>query len=219
VFGQDATPAGHYEGTVEAPDQEIKFVLDLEQNEKQVWVGQLSLTPGAKELPLGKVDIQGEKITFELAVPNGPKFEGKWDKAAQTITGTATGPQGAVPFELKRTGEAKIVTSAPSTSLAPEFAGTWQGALEAGGRTLRLEVTLMQGEDGKAQGHLVSVDQGGQKIPMSTITQNGNALSFEIRMISGSYKGTLNEAKNEITGEWAQGGRTLPLNLKKASGQ
>lgn len=53
------------------------------------------------------------------------------------------------------------------------------------------------------------------KIPIGTITQDGNKLKFEIRSVGGSYAGALNETKTEITGEWTQLGQSAPLNLKK----
>jgi hypothetical protein len=111
----------------------------------------------------------------------------------------------------------KKISSQPSTPLSAEFAGRWDGALEAGGRTLRLQVNLKQGPDGKAQGNMVSLDQGAAEIPLSTITQSGNNLTFDARMVGGDYKGAMNEAKTEISGQWTQGGRTLPLVLKKAA--
>jgi hypothetical protein len=50
---------------------------------------------------------------------------------------------------------------------------------------------------------------------ITTIAQEGNQLKFEVRSVAGSYNGKLNEAKDEIAGEWTQGPATLPLSLKK----
>lgn len=215
AFAQEGPAAGHYEGMIQSPDREAKFSIDLEKTAAG-YSGYLSMVQGPRELPLELV-VNGDSVTFKLKVPNPPSFEGKWDKAANTIKGTVTGPNGSVPFELTRTGEARKINITPSTPLGPEFVGTWEGTLQAGGRSLRLQVHLKQGPDGKAQGHMVSLDQGASEIVITTITQEGNKLEFEVRMVNGAYKGTLNEAKTEITGEWTQGGRTLPLNLKKAA--
>src|SRR5687768_776228 len=43
---------------------------------------------------------------------------------------------------------------------AKDFAGTWQGTLEAGGQKLRLVVTVTKSEAGAYSGKLDSVDQG-----------------------------------------------------------
>jgi hypothetical protein len=216
AFAQDASMAGHYDGVIQSPDQEVKFSIDIEKAESG-WSGYLSMNQGPRELPLDKFVVNGDVISFALKVPNPPAFEGKWDKETKSIKGTVTGPNGSVPFELTRTGEAKKIAATPSTPLGPELLGTWEGALEVGGRTLRLQLVLKQGSDGKAQGNMISLDQGNAEIPLSTIIQSGSKLTFDVRMVGGDYKGALNEAKTEISGDWTQGGRTLPLTFKKAA--
>jgi hypothetical protein len=213
---QDITP-GRYEGTVQSPNGDAKIILDLDKNAKQEWIGELSMSQGPRQLPLAQIAIQGTNISFQLAVPGqSPKFSGSYDPAAKAIKGNISGPNGEVPFEVTRTGDAKITAAAPSSPITPEMIGTWEGTLQVGGRSMRLQVILRQGADGKAAGDLVSLDQGAQKIPITTITQDGTKLELVVRLVGVNFKGAMNEAKTEITGDWTQGPRTLPLTLKKA---
>ena len=59
--------------------------------------------------------------------------------------------------------------------------GDWLGVLETPGGRLRLLVTVTTAEDGGQTAVLESLDQApGQKIPVTTVTANGDNLAFEI---------------------------------------
>jgi hypothetical protein len=218
AMAQDASLAGRYQGSLTAPNREVKMDVHLDQNAQKAWIGHITLDPGPSELPLGDIKVTEGTVSFALGgVPNSPTFEGKWDKEAKTIKGTATGPQGQVPFEIKRTGDAKVIVPADSSTLTSDFEGRWEGSIDAGGQTLRLVLTLERDAAGKAKGTMISLDQNNAVIPVSTIAINGSDLVFDVRLVSGSYKGKLNEAKTEITGDWSQMGNTMTLNMKKAA--
>src|SRR5579864_4075437 len=93
--------------------------------------------------------------------------------------------------------------------------GLWQGALDAGGTKLRLVLHVTKAADGRLTGTMDSVDQGANGIPISSFTEAGGAVRFEIKVIGGSYEGTLDVAKSQITGKWSQGGVTLPLMFER----
>jgi hypothetical protein len=77
-------------------------------------------------------------------------------------------------------------------------------------------LTLVPAADGTATGTLISLDQGGVEIPITTVTVHDTALELELRGISGTYRGTLS-AGGQIAGEWAQGPIQAPLNFTHAS--
>jgi hypothetical protein len=91
--------------------------------------------------------------------------------------------------------------------------GRWEGALDVNGNTLRLKLNLSNQADGTASGTLISVDQGGAEIPITTITQKGSNLKFEAKTIQGSYDGDL--TNGALIGHWTQGPGTLPLTFKR----
>jgi hypothetical protein len=100
--------------------------------------------------------------------------------------------------------------------LSSDFVGTWEGLLGSGAGQLHLELKLVMGADGNGAGTLASAGSASMAIPITTITQKGNGLEFEIRAIGGRYSGVLGESRVEITGNWTQGGATTPLTFQRA---
>ena len=62
---------------------------------------------------------------------------------------------------------------------------------------------------------MVSVDQGGVEIPITTITQAGSHLTLELPSIAGSYSGDLKDGK--LVGTWKQGPGSAPLEFTRAT--
>jgi hypothetical protein len=213
---QEVGLAGHYEGTIEAPDREINIIVHLDRDAKQAWIGHITLTPGPSEFPLTGITLKGDAVTFTLqGVPNAPQFEGKWDKGAKTITGTATGGGNSVPFTLTRKGDPKVAVPKQSSVLPKEFAAEWEGAIQAGTQTLRLLLALKPDAEGRATAVLTSLDQNNAQIPVSSVSIEGDTLIFEVKLVAGRFEGKANADKNEIVGTWTQGPNNMPLTLKK----
>lgn len=107
--------------------------------------------------------------------------------------------------------------AAPAAS--PEsgsIAGDWNGELDVQGTKLRLVLHVKKNPDGTLAATLDSLDQGANAIPVSAVSQKGNDVKLELSGIAAGYQGKLNTAGTEITGEWKQGGGTLPLIFKRA---
>lgn len=208
---------GRWEGVIKTPNREVSIVVNLVRDDKQAWAGALDIAmPNAPSgVPLSDVKVAGDDVSFRVGLGGGTTFTGKLNAEAKTIAGTVGGPGGDVPFDLKRTGEGKIVPPKPSTAISKDLLeGKWEGSLETPGPTLRLVLTFT-GAEGKGGGTLVSVDQGGAEIPISYFSQDGDKIAFEVQNVGGKYAGVRNEAKTEIKGDWTQGGNSLPLTFKK----
>lgn len=106
---------------------------------------------------------------------------------------------------------------APQTA-SPEsasIAGDWNGELNAQGTKLRLVLHIKKNPDGTFAATLDSLDQNANGIPISSVGQTGNDVKLELGGLAAGYQGKLNAAGTEITGEWKQGGNTLPLIFKR----
>ena len=104
-----------------------------------------------------------------------------------------------------------------SPAVAKEFLGTWEGTLKAGQR-LRFVLKMANDERG-ASAFLVSPDQGGTEIPVTTIEQKDAKLTLHVMAgVGGEYQGEINTDGTELIGRWAQPGSDLPLRLKKKRG-
>src|SRR5688572_11600696 len=97
---------------------------------------------------------------------------------------------------------------------AKDFAGSWNGTLEAGGQKLRLLVTVTKSDAGVYAGKVDSLDQGAT-ITIDTITVNGDAVRLEIKSIEAVFEGVLNKERTELIGKYTQGGQEFPLTLKR----
>jgi len=207
--------SGHWEGAIQAPGQEIGINVDLAQSSGGEWKGTIDIPPQhLKGFPLSGVAVKGNSVMFAMnGVPGEPKFDGKVSADGKTISGAFTQGEADQTFSLKRTGEAVIETPAKSTAVSKEMEGAWEGALDVNGNQLRLKLKMANQQDGSAGGTIISVDQNGAEIPITTITQKGSNLKLELKSINGAYDGDLTEAA--LVGHWAQNGATFPLTFKR----
>ena len=70
--------------------------------------------------------------------------------------------------------------------------------------------------EGAATAVLISVDQGGAEIPVTTIEQKEIRLMLLVKMVGGQYEGQISKDGTELNGTWTQAGNSLPLKLKKS---
>jgi hypothetical protein len=211
--------AGHWEGVIAAPGQELRIQVDLARDRQQAWKGALGVPEqNLRGMPLAAIAVQGAKVHFAVArLPGNPFFDGTVAFGGKVLDGLWSQGGSVAPVHLQRTGEAKFEATPKSTAVAKEFAGTWEGALGTGGATLRLIVKLANLPGGEAIGTVTSVDQGNAEIPISTITQTGTHLILELPAIAATFSGDIDAAATAIAGQWTQGAGKFPLTLKRGA--
>jgi uncharacterized protein (TIGR03435 family) len=97
-----------------------------------------------------------------------------------------------------------------STLHAQDPTGTWQGTLAVPGNgdhpgaKLRL-VLIIDKKDSAWTAVLHSIDQGGQPMNGSNVKLQGNAFSFAIAPVNGSYEGKLSADGKTLAGKFTQG--------------
>jgi pimeloyl-ACP methyl ester carboxylesterase len=111
-----------------------------------------------------------------------------------------------------------LAVAALCAAQGPAVEGTWTGALEVpGGMKLRLAIHIAKAADGKLSGTMDSLDQGAMGMPLSSVAVAGKSFELTLNMVGGVYKGTLNEAGNQVSGTWQQGGGPeMPLSFTKS---
>ncbi len=209
--------AGHWEGAIQTPGGDLAVIIDLGQNDKSEWIGDIDIPDrNMKDAPLANIKVDGAKVTFALAgAATAPAFSGEIAPDGKAIKGDFTVGDNSMPFSLKWVSEPKVAVPVRSASLPKELEGTWEGAIDTPNGTLRIQVKLANTADG-ATGTAISVDQGGVELPISDIKSEGDKLAFQVKVVGGSYEGTVNKEAGTATGTWTQGDNSLPLNLKKA---
>ena len=210
---QAVDPSGHWEGTVMIPGQPLAFAIDVVRANGGGWIGTFTGTD-VTNLPMSKVSVDGGSISFE--VRSDQPFKGELSTDGRAISGQYQIDGYELSFELTRVRDARIEPPPASPSIAKELEGTWEGTLDAGGRTMRLTLIMENRADGRAAAHVVSVDEGGLTVPV-VVTQDGSSVSIEQRGVAGSYAGVLNAERAEITGTFTQGSISLPLTFHRAS--
>jgi hypothetical protein len=210
-------PRGHWSGSVEVPNQNLAMEVDLDKGANG-WVGSISIpAQNASGIPLDAITFTNGKCTFHLkGAPGDPTFTGTLSADGKTMTGEFTQGPGTFPFKFSRTGDPKVEEAKASPAVAKDFLGTWEGTLEGPG--LRL-VLKMSNDAGGAKAVLISVDQGGNEIPVSAIDQKDSKLTLLVKMVGGEYEAEINKEGSELNGTWTQAGKGLPLKLKKAAPQ
>jgi hypothetical protein len=216
VWAQDG-PRGHWSGTVEVPDRALAMEIDLDKGANG-WIGSLSIPAQTiSGIPLDAIAFTNGKCTFRVkGAPGDPTFTGTLSADGKTMAGDFTQGPGSFPFKFIRTGDPKVEEVKASPAVAKDFVGTWEGTLDGPG--LRLVLKISNDASG-ATAVLISLDQGGTEIPVSAIDQKGSKLTLLVKMVGGQYDAEIDKEGAELNGTWNQGGKDLPLKLKKAATQ
>ncbi|HEY1336564.1 MAG TPA: hypothetical protein VGF59_03600 [Bryobacteraceae bacterium] len=209
--------AGHWEGKIQIPEHELGIAVDLAKDAKGAWIGSMTVVGSSSvDVPLGNLAVDGASVRFTATLPENASFEGNLSADGNTLAGSAANKEDKAPFQLTRSGAANVKVPPPSSMLAKEFAGPWEGAVETNGQVRRIALTLSAAPDGTAVATLISLNRNLQ-IPVTTVTIHGQELQLESRAISGTYRGTLG-ASGEIAGEWSERTNRFPLTFKRAAG-
>jgi hypothetical protein len=216
-------PSGHWTGAIHVPpfngaaSREVALEIDLSNNSNGMLTGTFSQPEqGVKGLPLSNVSREGHTVSFEIKANGGGLFKGT-QADATSISGEFVTSQGGynVPFDLKRTGDARIATAPKSAPIGKELEGTWNGAIDAGGKQERLVLTLTNHADGTATGTIKDLDGSNVEIPIA-ITQKASNVTIDVAVVGASYAAALN-TNGELVGTWAQGPMSLPLTFTRVS--
>jgi len=80
-------------------------------------------------------------------------------------------------------------------------------------------VLKLNNDEKGANATMVSVDQGGAEIPVTTIEQKDTKLTLLVKAVGGEYHAEINKDGTELNGTWSQNGNELPLTLKKKAAE
>lgn len=208
-------PRGHWSGVVEVPDHPLNMELDLDKTGSG-WIGSISMpAQNVTGLPLEPIAFTNGKWVFRIkGGPGNPTFTATLAAEGKTLTGDFTQGTGSFPFKFSRTGEPKVEIPKSSPALTDQFLGTWEGTLQAN-QSLRIVLKMFNDATG-SRATMISLDQGGVEIPVTSLDQKEAKLLLDVKMVGGQYEAEINKEGSELNGTWTQGGSSLPLKLKKA---
>lgn len=110
-----------------------------------------------------------------------------------------------------------LLGALPAMAAEPSLAGHWEGSISLPGQKLAVDLDFKPGEGGAWTGDISIPAQNAKDLPLINVTAEGAAVSFEIQGVPGTptFKGTL--AADRITGDFIQGGATLPFELSRGA--
>lgn len=210
--------AGHWEGAITLPATSLEVRVDLQQAD-DTWSGSIDIpAQGLRGFKLGEVAVKDAAVTFAMpAIPGDPKFSGTLAADSKIISGDFTQGGQTFPFKLERkTKPTNAAGATPGKGVPGQgLAGHWQGSLQP---TPLIELRLVleiTNAAGALSGVMISVDQGGARIPITQLSEQEGAVRLEAQSVGGCYAGNLSSDGSEIAGTWKQGGGSLPLAFKR----
>ena len=215
AFAAGPPAAGHWEGAITLPTGPLKIAVDLAEAGGE-WSGTIDIpAQGLRGFALADVSVEDKNITFKLPkIPGNPGFAGTLSEGGDTLSGDFTQGGASLKFELKRGAKA----AGPEFVTGEGLAGSWQGELDAGVAKLRTVLNFEGGGDGLT-GELVSVDQGGARVPLKDVTLKGRRVSFAAPAAAASFAGEMTADGSRIDGTFSQGGRKMGLSVGRLAGE
>ncbi len=207
-----ATPlAGHWEGAIHAPLEDVIIAVDLAAGEAGKLGGTFSsASQRLNGFPLWSASVDGEAVKLELkmADPGMRTFDGRFSEDGLSIKGEFLIDVHAVPFTLKRTGDARIAPRPVSAPIDVKLAGSWSGSLSVGAHSLPLSLTLTNHGDRTATGSWAA---GGAPATPVAIAYDGGTLTLTSPVTPASFTGTLSPDGGQISGTLIDGAASRPV--------
>jgi hypothetical protein len=211
------TITGHWEGAIHAAANDFTVAVDLARDDAGQLVGTFSnAAQRINGLPLWSASVDGRLVKLEIksAGPAIQTFDGRLSPDGRTITGQFLVDVYAMPFELERTGAARIAAPPRSAAVDAKLAGSWAGTLELAGQALPLALTLTNHPDQTATGAWAA---GGAPLSAVSIAVDGRNVSLTSAVTPTTFTGTVNEAGTELSGTLTERGVGRPVVFARAA--
>ena len=207
------TPSGHWEGSFTAGAGPVAVQLDLAVDSDGAVAGTIS-TAMVSGLPLTKLAMSGDTLTFDVPGNDGARFAGVFSADGKSITGEFSNAEGSAPSTLVRTGEAKTQAAIRSAAVGTEMEGRWSGVLDVAGQQKRVILKIVNQADNSALASVVSVDDGGVELPVEVV-QKGNRLEVAIKTTGASVAVTLNSSTGVLSGTYTERQFEFPISFRR----
>jgi len=203
--------AGHWEGAIHAPLEDVVIAVDLAVDAGAKVVGTFSsASQKLNGYPLWSASSDGDAVKLELkmADPGVRTFDGRLSSDGETITGQFLIDVHAVPFTLKRNGEARIAPPPRSAAIDAKLAGSWNASLTVGAQSLPLTLTLTNHADRTATGSWAA---GAAPATPVAIVYEAGTLTLTSPVVPSTFTGTLSADGTQLVGSLHEGATPRPV--------
>jgi hypothetical protein len=212
------SPAGHWEGAFSLDNREVGVSLDLARNKKSEWIASMGI-PSEKMTGMVVLDVMVSEssVSFVAVMLQMAKVDLTFSQDGK-MKGTISfprGPQGSLPIEFKRTGEASVELIPASPAVSKDLEGDWEGSLRTPNRAFRVIFHFKNQPDKTVAATIDTPETNAIGLPLNDVKQSGQKVEVAIKVANSSFQGTLNKESTELTGEWVVDGNRMPLTLRK----
>ena len=160
------------------------------------------------------INVNENSVKFTAVELQMAKFDLTLESEGR-MKGTISSPQGPVPVEFERTGEAKVELIADSPAVSKELEGDWEGSLQMPNREFRIVIHFRNQPDNTVAATIDTPDTNALGLPLNDVKQTGKNVEFGIRVAHAGFQGTLNQEGTETTGQFSHEETQMPLTLRK----
>lgn len=209
VVGQESETTT-WAGTLNAGGTRLRLEVSI-ANKEGVLTGELcSLDQGNTKMELTDIKLDEKSLIF--SIPKiGAKFSGKLRKKGTVAKGTFS--QSGVSFPLLFS-RSDADSADPTDATTETLKEAWVGKLNMGVMEPVMQFRIVTLESGETAAYFDSVTEGRSGFKATSSTE-GDELKFDVPKINLTFRGTYNDARDTAEGIWTQGGREIPLTLKK----
>jgi len=206
-------PGGHWEGSFTMNNRETGLSLDLAKNAKSEWIASMGLpSENATGLVVMDVAVNGTSVKFVAVELRMAPFDLTLGSDGR-MKGTISSPQGSLPVEFKRTGEAKVELIPASPAVSKELEGDWEGSIQSPNGEFRLVLHFKNRPDHTVAATIDSNNAVG--MPLNNVKQTGQKVEFGMKIAGGTFQGSLNKEGTELAGQLIHEANSTPLTLRK----
>ncbi|MEQ9406808.1 MAG: alpha/beta hydrolase [Fuerstiella sp.] len=195
-----------WRGTLDARGTKLRLEIDITPEGKTTH-GQLrSLDQNNATSKLDEIKTEGRQLSFSIPQLRA-SFSGSYNADKTEATGIFRQGGAELPLTLTR-GDSKA--AAPKE----KFKEAWVGKLDMGIIKPVMQFRVMKGPGDRPLVYFDSITEGQTGFAGTWSIKEGELL-FEIPPIRLKFRGELNDAGDSAEGTWSQGGRDVPLTLKR----
>jgi pimeloyl-ACP methyl ester carboxylesterase len=193
-------------GTLDVGAATLRLLLEVtsDADGKQEAVV-FSVDQGNAKMPTDTFSIDGKQLKFTI------------DKVKADFAGQISSDGNAFTGKFTQFGVARDLTFKRSNGVPTRKLETaWVGDLQAGPQTLRVQVRQMKTSEGESMVLFDSLTQRatGMKAELEVA---GESFVLKVPGAQATYKGTLNEDKTQVRGQWTQMGNSIDLELTRSA--
>ncbi len=212
VSGQEP-PTVRWKGTLHAATALLRLEIDIHSLEGALSGELRSPDQGDTKVPLQSITSDESSLSF--SIPGiGAEFKGKVAASGKRCEGIFSQSGKDLPLTLVRAPEG---AEPQPEAMAPDdfvFREAWVGKLQLGIMEPVMQFRVGTAKSGEPAARFDSITEGRTGFEGTSSISEGT-ISFEIPAIKLTYSGKLNTAGDSAEGIWSQGGRDVPLTLKR----